>query len=124
MSIGPALTKWRGMSDSTECLFCKIIAGVVPTKRVLETPHAIVISDIHPKAPIHYLILPKLHAENPTTLTEPFLCEIKTIVKELLKNNLLKDGYRLIINSGPNAGQEINHVHIHVLGGKRLGPLC
>ncbi|MDZ7798638.1 MAG: histidine triad nucleotide-binding protein [Patescibacteria group bacterium] len=106
-----------------DCLFCKIIAGEMPSKIEYQDEEVIVFHDINPKAPVHLLILPKEHLKNINDFSEKegslgdklFL----TAKKMAKKMNVDKSGYRLVINNGLDAGQEINHLHIHLLGGKR-----
>ena len=107
-----------------DCLFCKIIAGEIPCEKVYEDENCFAFKDINPQAPVHILLLPKIHAEavhlipdeNDGTARNLFAAA-SNIVKE---QNLTQDGYRLVINSGKNAGQTVYHLHIHILGGKQM----
>lgn len=105
------------------CVFCKIIAGEIPSSRLYEDEKAIVVRDVEPKAKLHYLCIPKEHfphlsdmdGKRADTLKDCFL----TIAK--IKDELgLAGGYRVIINQGDDAGQTVNHLHIHLLGGETL----
>ena len=104
------------MSD----IFCKIIAGEIPSQRVLEGDDWIAINDIHPKAPVHVLIIPRVHAElediSPELAGKLFVAarEVAT------KLGIAKPGFRVIINHGEHGGQEVSHLHLHVLGGRKL----
>lgn len=106
-----------------DCIFCKIIAGDIPANRVYEDKNMIVIEDINKKAKQHYLLIPKHHY---ALLEEARLKDQIALGKSLMKLPKLKEtlhlenGYRLIINQGEDAGQEVKHLHIHVLGGQKL----
>ena len=105
------------------CVFCKILAGVIPSPRLYEDDKMIVIRDIEPKAKLHYLCIPKTHfallsemdSERAEIVKHVFQT-IPTLEKELG----LEGGYRVIINQGENGGQAVNHLHIHLLGGEKL----
>jgi len=106
-------------------IFCKIIKGELPSKPILETKDWIAIHDINPQAPIHVLIIPKQHlldlqATDAThqQLLGELLLAAPAVAKKL---NLGQTGYRLIINQGSDVGQLVPHLHIHLLGGKKLG---
>ena len=104
------------MSD----IFCKIIAGEIPSKRVAEDKDWIAINDIHPKAPVHVLIIPRLHTELQDVSPElagKLLVAARTIAQQ---TGIDKTGYRVMINHGEHGGQEVPHLHLHVLGGKKL----
>ncbi len=99
-----------------DCIFCKIIGGEFNTEFVYENEHLVVFKDIHPKAPIHLLVVPKLHVESLNELDDKnLLGELMLGVKEVTKKIGLKS-YRTVINTGKEAGQEVFHLHIHVLG--------
>ena len=105
------------------CIFCKIIAGEIPSPRLYEDEKMIVIKDIEPKAKCHYLCIPKTHF----ALFSEMDSEKAEIVKHCfgviptLEEKLgLKEGYRVIINQGENGGQTVPHLHIHLLGGEKL----
>lgn len=108
------------------CIFCKIIAGEIPSAKEYEDEKMIVIRDVEPRAKLHYLCIPKEHyayltelnGERAETLKECFL----TIAR--IKDSLgLKEGYRVAINQGDDAGQSVHHLHIHLLGGEKLSDL-
>ena len=105
------------------CVFCKIIAGEIPSPRLYEDERMIVIRDIEPKAKLHYLCIPKKHfaylSEMDEERADTVKCCLQTIAK--IEGLLgLQDGYRVIINQGKNGGQTVNHLHIHLLGGELL----
>lgn len=108
----------------SECIFCQIIKGEIPSDLILETNDLIVINDVHPKAPIHYLIIPKKHYQTADQADPDFFKQIPEILQKLIsKNDALKNNYKLIINNGQLAGQEIMHLHIHILSGFKPGQL-
>ena len=112
---------------TTDCLFCRIAAGSVPATIVYETGNILAFRDINPKAPVHVLVIPRAHHPDVVALADadPTLAgELLAVVAEVVrKEGLGADGFRLIFNTGPNAGQEVDHVHAHVLGGAPLGPM-
>ena len=106
------------------CLFCKIIAGEIPSKKVYEDENVYAFHDINPNAPVHVLVIPKKHiasiqevtAENVAAVSA-VLQAIPTIAAEL---GLAEKGYRVITNCGEDGGQTVGHLHFHILGGKKL----
>lgn len=110
------------MSHDPNCVFCKIIAGEIPSKKVYEDEELFAFHDIRPHAPIHFMIVPKLHVPslNETTAVHvPLLGRILTLVPKLAKEQGAVNGFRTVINTGPDGGQEVFHLHIHVMGGPR-----
>jgi len=107
-----------------ECIFCRIIAGEIPADVIFQDKDCIVIRDIHPQAPIHVLIIPRTHIrsveeaeeKDQTLLGHLILVAKKVATKEGVSNK----GYRLTINCGSDGGQIVPHLHIHLLGGRRL----
>ncbi len=107
-----------------DCLFCKIIAGDIPSTKVYEDDYTLAFRDIDPKAPSHVLVIPKEHYGNihdvPSEKGDLFL-KVMAAVSEVVKSEaLIESGYRLVINSGADGGQLVNHIHVHVLGGRSL----
>lgn len=105
-----------------DCIFCKIIAHEIPSTRIYEDDHVLVIKDIHPNAPTHLLILPKKHIENLFFVTKndaavlsAILLAAKQVANEL---QIGARGFKLSVSSGRNAGQEIDHMHFHLLSDK------
>lgn len=99
-----------------ECIFCKIINGDFNTEFVYENEHAVVFKDINPKAPIHLLVVPRVHAASLNELEDKnLLGELLMAVKEVTKKIGLKS-YKTLINTGKEAGQEVFHLHLHILG--------
>jgi histidine triad (HIT) family protein len=112
---------------TNDCLFCRIVAGEVPATVVRETPTTLAFRDIRPKAPVHVLVMPKEHYADIATLVQndPELASavLTTAADVAASEGLLGEGFRLIFNTGEYAGQEVAHVHAHVLGGAPLGPM-
>jgi len=108
-----------------ECIFCQIIKGDLPSKKVLENERVVAFWDIHPQAPFHILVIPKKHISSLVEANE----DDKEILGELFlaANKVAKilgfqeNGFRVIVNVGADGGMIINHLHLHVLGGKYLG---
>ena len=102
----------------TDCIFCKIINGDFGTEFVYENDYAVVFKDINPKADTHLLVVPKLHVESLNELDDKdLLGELLLTVKTVTKNLGIKS-YRTVINTGKEAGQEVFHLHIHILAGR------
>ncbi len=107
----------------TDCVFCKIVSGEIPSKRVYEDDKVIVINDLNPGAPVHVLVIPKEHTENILTASPDILVHVKNVLPEIVKKlGIAEKGFRIVVNTGVEGGQT---VHIHILGGKELGwPPC
>jgi histidine triad (HIT) family protein len=105
------------------CLFCKIIAGKIPSKKVYEDDRVFVFEDINPQAPTHVLIIPKEHIEGVNT-ARPEDAEIigycHLVAAKLGRERKIEEGYRTVYNVGPNSGQSVFHLHLHLLGGRDL----
>ena len=111
-------------SDATpmDCIFCKIVAGDLPSDRVHEDEHCLVFRDIQPQAPVHLLVIPKVHVGSLDELEDPELAGVLlTTAGRMAREAGLGGGWRLIVNTGPDGGQEVGHVHLHVVGGQPLG---
>ena len=107
----------------SDCLFCKIVAGDIPSSKVYEDEKIFVFKDISPKAEVHLLAIPKVHIESLDKLSSAHRDLITHLMLELPKlarSEGLDDGFRTIINTGPGGGQEVGHLHIHILGGKGM----
>jgi len=107
-----------------ECIFCKIINKEIPSETVYKDKNILAFKDIYPKAPIHLLIIPKKHIPSINYLKkkdEVLIGELFLVAKKLAKEYKIdKIGYRLIFNVGKDAGQTVNHLHLHLLAGKKL----
>ncbi len=103
-----------------DCLFCRIARGDIPSRKVYEDDDVLAFRDINPKAPVHFLIIPKKHI---TSLAEaepedaPLLGKMLSLTRTLALQEGCRNGFRVIINTGRDGGQEVGHLHIHVLGG-------
>ena len=103
------------------CIFCKIVEGEIPSNKILETEDAIAFHDINPKAPIHVLVIPKEHVDSFQELTPDLMAKLTPFIQELTaKLGIDKSGYRIITNIGDEGGQEVHHLHFHILGGAKL----
>ncbi len=109
-------------------IFARILRGEIPCKKVYEDDSALAFHDINPQAPIHVLVIPKgpyvsmadFTANAPDALVLGFFRAVGKVAAEL---ELVEPGYRILANHGPNSHQEVPHLHIHIFGGKRLGPM-
>ena len=107
----------------TDCLFCKIVGGAIPSKKVREDEHTFAFEDIDPKAPTHVLVVPKKHIaglkEAKTEDAEIIgLCHLAAA--EIARERKIEDSYRTVLNVGPGSGQSVFHLHIHLIGGRNL----
>jgi histidine triad (HIT) family protein len=111
----------------SDCLFCRIVAGEIPATVVYETDDVLAIHDIHPKAPVHVLVMTKPHHANVAELAEadPALAAalLAGVGAVAQSEGVVETGFRTILNSGPDSGMEVPHVHAHVLGGQPLGAM-
>lgn len=109
-----------------DCIFCKIIKGEIPSEKVWEDDEILAFKDINPAAPIHILVIPKKHI--PTLMDikpedNELISKIMQTIKQIAKEQgFAENGFRLIANCGPDSGQEVMHIHFHVLAGKKMGP--
>ena len=105
------------------CLFCKIIAGAIPSTKVYEDDLVLAFRDIAPQAPSHILVIPKAHIPSVDGITQEnsaVVAHIFQVIPQIAKAEGLKDGYRVVSNCGADAGQTVHHLHFHILGGKPL----
>ena len=106
-----------------DCLFCKIASGVIPVERLYEDDRVLAFPDINPQAPTHVLVIPKQHipshAEAAAADTD-LLGHLLWAVGEVARAKKLDRGYRLVINTGPDGGQTVDHLHVHLLGGRAM----
>ncbi len=108
-----------------DCIFCKIIKKEIPSAIVYEDEEILAFRDIHPVAPVHILVIPKKHISSIMQIEqedEDVIGKIYTVVQKIAKQErIAEDGFRVIINCGENGGQEVPHLHFHLIGGKKLG---
>ena len=105
------------------CLFCKIIRGEIPSNKVYEDDEILAFKDINPIAPVHILVIPKKHiscAKDIREGDEALIGKMFTVLNKIAKEFNLENGFRIINNCGEDGGQEVMHLHFHLLGGKRL----
>lgn len=117
------------MADgSDDCIFCKIAAGELGTSLLVETQDVVAFDDISPQAPVHVLVVPKRHITSIRDLGEDdaaLLAEMVAVTNSVAETKgVTESGYRLVTNAGPDSGQEVPHLHIHVMGGRKLGPIA
>ena len=106
-----------------DCLFCKIIAGEIPSSKVYENEYVYAFKDINPMAPVHVLVVPKEHiccADEVNTDNSIYVAKIFEAIPEIAKQLGLTNGYRIITNCGEDGCQSVKHLHFHLLGGKKL----
>lgn len=106
------------------CIFCKIAAGEIPASRVYEDDEIVVFRDIHPKAPVHLLMIPRAHIDSMAQLEDehaPTMGRMMVLARRLAQDHGSPDGFRVVINTGRVGRQEVYHLHAHLLGG--LDPL-
>ena len=109
----------------SDCLFCKIISGAIPSQKVYEDEYVFAFRDISPQAPTHILVVPKEHIESAAMLTAEnshLAAKCLEAISIIAKNEGLNGGFRIISNSGPDGGQMVFHLHFHLLGGRVMGP--
>ena len=107
----------------SNCLFCKIIAGDIPSTKVYEDEKILAFRDIAPQAPTHILVIPKAHisgCDGVTAENSDVVAHIFTVIPQIAKAEGLENGYRVVSNCGDDAGQTVHHLHFHILGGKKL----
>ena len=107
------------------CLFCKIAAGEIPSKKVYEDENVYAFHDINPMAPVHVLVIPKKHIGSLAEINENNIDSVSAVMKkipEIAASLGLENGYRLVSNCGKDACQSVPHLHFHILGGRQLSP--
>jgi len=117
------LKELESMSLDPSCIFCKIIAGQIPCTKVYEDEDLLVFNDIHPWAPVHFLIVPKTHIVSLYDTTpqqhEKMLGRMLALAPKLIREQGVTNGFRTLINTGADGMQEVQHLHMHVMGGPR-----
>ena len=113
-------------ADRPSCLFCKIVRGEIPSRNVYEDDEMLVFHDIHPWAPVHFLMVPKIHIDSLAQVQDshaPLLGRMLALAPKLALQEGCRPypqgGHRVVINTGAEGGQEVHHLHVHVLGGPR-----
>jgi histidine triad (HIT) family protein len=105
----------------SECLFCRIVAGEIPAKRVFEDEVCLAFADIGPQAPVHLLVVPKAHHASLEGVDAGLLGHLLAVAAGIAAEQGLAKGYRVVVNTGPDGGQTVKHLHLHVLGGRHMG---
>ncbi|WP_126446877.1 histidine triad nucleotide-binding protein [Sulfuricystis multivorans] len=112
---------------SNDCIFCKIVRGEIPCKKVYEDEDILAFHDIHPQAPVHFMVIPKRHIASLAEATmddAPLLGKLFAKLGDLARSQGLTDGFRTLVNTGRIGRQEVYHLHVHVVGGPEpLGPM-
>lgn len=106
-----------------DCIFCKIIAGEIPSKKVFEDDKVLAFYDLDPQAPVHILIIPKQHiasANEVSSENSNIIAHIFEVIPKLASELGLTSGYRIVSNCMEDAGQTVNHLHFHILGGRKF----
>jgi histidine triad (HIT) family protein len=107
-----------------DCLFCSIVAGKIPARKVYEDERTFAFDDINPQAPTHVLIIPKRHVvdlKEAKSEDADLIGYCQLVAARIARERNIEDGYRTVFNVGPNAGQSVFHLHLHLLGGRALG---
>jgi histidine triad (HIT) family protein len=108
------------MSDP--CIFCRIARGEIPSRKAYEDDDVVAFHDIHPAAPVHLLLIPRIHVDSLLTTGpahQALLGKLLALAPRLALENGCDNGFRVVINNGPDGGQEVYHLHIHIMGGPR-----
>jgi len=106
-----------------DCLFCRIIRGEIPAKKVFEDAHTFAFEDINPQAPTHVLVVPKKHVrglKEASAEHAEMVGRCHLVAAQIARQRGIEDGYRTVLNVGPRAGQSVFHLHVHLLGGRNL----
>lgn len=105
------------------CIFCKIVAGEIPSAKVYENENVLAFKDLNPAAPVHVLVVPKTHIESLDCVNQENIAAVANVIAaipEVAKACGLENGYRVITNIGEDGGQTVKHLHFHILGGTKL----
>lgn len=106
-----------------DCIFCKIVAGTIPSKKIYEDDRIYAFADIDPKAPVHVLLVPKKHIASLAEIEDadaPLLAHLHLTASKIAAEQKLSGGYRTVINTGGDGGQTVFHLHVHLLGGRQM----
>ena len=108
----------------SDCIFCKIVNGEIPSKKIYEDEYVYAFYDINPEAPVHFLVIPKEHIKSVNLIAEEnskVIARIFEVIRNLTKElGISENGYRIVNNCGVDGGQTVDHMHFHVLGGREL----
>jgi len=107
-----------------DCVLCRIVRGEIPSQLLYKDDLVMVVRDIHPRSPVHLLLFSAQHFTSPGVERETALGRLMAVAGEMaVKEGVTEKGYRLVVNQGPDGGQEVAHLHMHLLGGRRLGAM-
>jgi len=113
------------VSAAPECIFCRIVAGDVPAEVVHRTDHTLAFRDLNPQAPVHVLVIPRRHVDDASTVSHgdaEVAADMLVAARQVAEaEGVAESGYRLVFNVGDDGGNTVGHLHLHVLGGRRLG---
>jgi histidine triad (HIT) family protein len=107
----------------SDCIFCKIVAGEIPCRKVYEDDDVLAFHDVNPAAPVHFMLIPKLHVDSLDVCENAhqiLLGKLLLLAPKLAKEQGLNDGFKTVINTGKGGGQVVFHLHVHVIGGGKL----
>ncbi len=108
-----------------DCIFCKIISGEIPSQKIYEDDYVYAFNDINPTAPVHFLLIPKVHIDSVNELDDTnihYVSKVFMAIAEITKKlGIADDGYRVVNNCNDDGGQTVHHIHFHIIGGKALG---
>jgi histidine triad (HIT) family protein len=108
---------------SSDCIFCRIVAGEVPAKFVHQDDEVVAFEDVNPQAPTHCLVIPREHVPSALDVAErhaALLARIFAVAQKIARERKLENGFRIVVNNGPEAGQTVYHLHFHVIGGRGM----
>lgn len=111
----------------SDCIFCKIVRGEIPSKKLYEDDEVFAFHDIHPAAPVHFMLIPKQHIASlmeADSSHAALLGKMLLLAPSLAKEQGLDNGFRTVINTGKGGGQEVFHFHVHILGGGNMPPMA
>jgi len=108
---------------SDDCLFCRLVRGEIPAKLVAQTPECVAFRDIDPQAPTHIVIVPRAHILTLSDVTDPLIVgQMARLAADIAKSEgVAESGYRVVVNTNTHGGQTVYHLHMHLLGGRRMG---
>jgi histidine triad (HIT) family protein len=122
LSVGREM---EAMTPPSECIFCRISQRQIPAEIVFEDEEALAFRDVNPQAPTHILVIPKRHLPSLSDMEKedvPTIGHLTWVAREIARReNLIQNGYRIVVNNGANAGQTVFHLHVHLLGGRAFG---
>lgn len=103
------------------CIFCKIAAGEIPADEVYRDDAVVAFRDLNPQAPVHILVIPKVHVSSVADASEEAIGQLMGCAAQMATEHIQGNGYRIVTNVGPDGGQSVDHLHLHVLGGRKMG---